>query len=279
MRLLRAPMLSRTWSASISALSLRCLFARRRKEFIADLPHLVHVELVAFKDDLAALLVFSVLEGASHVHPADGAVTAHLVLLADDEIHIDRLADPVFEVPLDLHVEDFAAAALAGPQVGVPALELDVDPLPAGSADVVLELQFAVDADVEHRHRSEDLVRLAGDGHHVTDQDLLQSLRVEFARGRLFHRRDLAGHGIALEPLLDAVPPPHDQRDQHRLPLAVEGYGLAPKAECVKYELRQFLFKTRRGRVLSWCVRGCRRRSSCAQNSRTGQCTAGFGRT
>ena len=220
MRLLRAPMLSRTWSASIRALSLRCLFALRRKELIAHLPHLVHVELVPFKDDLAALLVFPVLEVAGHVHPADGSFAAHLVLLTDDEIHVDRLADPVFEVPLVLHVEDLAAVALASPQVGVAALELDVDPLPAGSAVVVFELHFAVDAVVEHRHGAEDLVRLAGDGHHVADQDLLQRLRVEFARGRLFHGQDLAGHGIALQPLFDAVPQPHDQRGPHRLPLA-----------------------------------------------------------
>ena len=82
---------------------------------------------------------------------------------------------------------------------------MDVDPLPAGSTVVVLELHFAVDAVVEHRHRSEDLIRLASDGHHVSDQDLLQRLRVEFARGRLFHRQDLAGHEIAFEPLLNEI--------------------------------------------------------------------------
>ncbi len=160
---------------------------------------------MTIEDDLAALLVFPVLEGAGHVHPADGSVAAHLVLLTDDEIHIDRLADPVFEVPLVLHVEDFEAVALAGPQVGVAALELDVDLLPAGSAVVVLELHFAIDAVVEHRHRAEDLVGLAHDGHHVANEDLLQRLRVEFARGRLFHFENLLGHGIALEPQLDEV--------------------------------------------------------------------------
>ena len=160
---------------------------------------------MAFEDDLAAPLVFPALGGASHVHPADDSFAAHLVLLADGEIHIERLANPVFEVPLVLHVEDLAAVALAGPQLGVLALELDVDPLPAGSAVVVFELHFAVDAVVEHRHGAEDLVRLAGDGHHVADQDLLQRLRVEFASGRLFHRQNLAGHGIALESLLEEI--------------------------------------------------------------------------
>ena len=53
------------------------------------------------------------------------------------------------------------------------------------------------------------MVRLAGDGYHVADLDLLQRLRVELARGRLFHRQDLASHGIALEPLLDEVEQRH----------------------------------------------------------------------
>ena len=129
----------------------------------------------------------------------------HLVRLADYEIHVHWLVDPVFEMAVILHIENLAAIALARPQVGISALELNVDPLPAGPAVIVLELLFAVDAVVEHRHRAEDLVRLARNSHHVANENLLQCLRVEFARGRLFHRQDLAGHGVALEPLLDEV--------------------------------------------------------------------------
>ena len=160
-----------------------------REEPIPHLPHRLHVELLAVEDDLPALLVLPGLEIARHVHPADDLLAAQFVRLADDEIHVHRLADPVFEVAVVLHVEDLAAVAFAGAQVGVPALELDVDALPAGLAVVVLELHFAIDAVVEHRHRAEDLVRLARDGHHVADEDLLQRLRVEFARGRLVHRQ------------------------------------------------------------------------------------------
>jgi hypothetical protein len=49
------------------------------------------------------------------------------------------------------------------------------------------------------------LVRLARDGHHLTDEDLLQRLRVTFARRRLVHRQNLARDGIALQPLLDEI--------------------------------------------------------------------------
>jgi hypothetical protein len=86
---------------------------------------------------------------------------------------------------------------------------LDGDALPAGLAVVVLELNFAVDAVVEHRHPVEDLIRLARDGHHVADEDLLQRLRVEFPRGRFVHRQNPARDRIALQPLLDEVDERH----------------------------------------------------------------------
>ena len=78
-------------------------------------------------------------------------------------------------------------------------------PLPVGLPVVVLEIHFAIEAVVEHRHRAEDLVRLAHDGHHVADEDLLQRLHVEFARGRLVYRQNLSRDGIASQPLLDEI--------------------------------------------------------------------------
>ena len=50
-----------------------------------------------------------------------------------------------------LHVEDLIAVVLAGAQVGIPALELNVDALAAGLAVVVLELHFTIDAVVTGR--------------------------------------------------------------------------------------------------------------------------------
>jgi len=41
--------------------------------------------------------------------------------------------------------------------------------------------------------------------HPVADEDLLHRLRVEFSRGLLVHRRNLAAHGIALQPMLDEI--------------------------------------------------------------------------
>ncbi len=49
------------------------------------------------------------------------------------------------------------------------------------------------------------LVRLARDGHHVADEDLIQRLGVEFARGRLVHRQNFTRDGISLQPLLDEI--------------------------------------------------------------------------
>ena len=110
-------------------------------------------------------LVLPGLEMARHVHPAEDLPATRLVRLADDEIHVHRLARPAGKVPLVLHAEDLAAVALAGAPVGAAALELDADAFPARLAVVVLELHFAINAVVEHRHRAEDLVRLTGDGH------------------------------------------------------------------------------------------------------------------
>ena len=70
------------------------------------------------KTDLPARLVLPALKIACHVHPADHLLAAQLVRLADDEIHVHRLADPVCKVAVVLHVEDLAAVAFAGAQVG-----------------------------------------------------------------------------------------------------------------------------------------------------------------
>src|SRR3954465_10306272 len=103
-----------------------------REEPIPQFPHRLHVQPLALEYDLAALLVLPFLEVTRHVHPADRLLAAPLVLLADDEIHVYGLVDPVVQMALVLNVEDFAAVALACPQVGIAALELDVDLLAAG---------------------------------------------------------------------------------------------------------------------------------------------------
>src|SRR5690349_23962103 len=118
----------------------------RRPEPVAQLPHRLHVQPLALEDDLAARLVLPALEVTRHVHPANRLLATTLILLADDEVHVHRLADPVLQVAVVLHVEDFAAVAPAGPQVGIAALELDVDLPAAGLAVVVLEFHLAVDA-------------------------------------------------------------------------------------------------------------------------------------
>ena len=45
-----------------------------------------------------------------------------VALLADDQIHVHRLVDPVFEVALVLDIKDFVPIALRGPQVRIPLL-------------------------------------------------------------------------------------------------------------------------------------------------------------
>jgi len=84
-----------------------------------------------------------------YVHPADGLGSGAFVGLADDEIDIDGLADPVVEMAVVVDVEDFAAVAPAGSQIGVSALELYVDLFAAGLAVIIFELDFAVDSVVE----------------------------------------------------------------------------------------------------------------------------------
>ena len=108
-------------------------------------------------------------------------------------------------MPLILHVENFATIALAGPQIGVAALQLNVDLLAAWLAIFVLEFNFAINTVVEHGQRPEDLICLARNGHHVADEDLLQRLIVEFPRGRRFHVQNFSSHRIAFEALLDEV--------------------------------------------------------------------------
>jgi hypothetical protein len=121
------------------------------------------------RDDLAAAyLVLPVVEIARHVHPTDRFLAAPLVRLADDEIHVHGLADPVVQMAGVLHVEDFTPVTTECSQIRIAALELDVDFPAARVAVVILELQLAVDAVVEHRNGAEDLVGLAADGHHVS---------------------------------------------------------------------------------------------------------------
>lgn len=79
----------------------------QREELIPHLPHRFHVELLAGEEDLATRLVFPLLEIARHVHPPDGLSASCLVRLADDEVHVDRLIDPVFEMAFVLHIEYF----------------------------------------------------------------------------------------------------------------------------------------------------------------------------
>ena len=84
-----------------------------------------------------------------YVHPADGLGSGAFVGRADDEIDIHGLADPVVEMAVVVDVEDFAAVAPAGSQIGVSALELYVDLFAAGLAVIIFELDFAVDSVVE----------------------------------------------------------------------------------------------------------------------------------
>jgi hypothetical protein len=67
-----------------------------------------------------------VLQVPSHVHPADALLARLFVGVADDEIHVCRLADPMVEVAAVLRIEYYT------------------DFLSAGPAVVVLELDFAV---------------------------------------------------------------------------------------------------------------------------------------
>src|SRR6185312_5904272 len=131
-----------------------------RAEPVAQLPHGLHVQPLALEDDLAAGLVLPVLEIARHVHPADRFLASPLVRLADDEIDVHGLVDPIIQMAWILHVEDLAAVTLARPQVGVATLELDVDPLAAGPAVVGLEFHLAINAVVELGQFAEDLVGL-----------------------------------------------------------------------------------------------------------------------
>jgi hypothetical protein len=44
------------------------------------------------------------------------------VSLADDEINVNGLADPIFQVSVVFYIEDFPAVTPASPQVGITAL-------------------------------------------------------------------------------------------------------------------------------------------------------------
>src|SRR5436190_18922952 len=64
----------------------------REEKTIPHLPHRLHVEPLPCKDNLPALSVLPALQVARHVHPADDLLAAQFVRLADDEIHVHRLA-------------------------------------------------------------------------------------------------------------------------------------------------------------------------------------------
>jgi hypothetical protein len=132
-----------------------------REEPVPQPPYRLHVQPFALKDDLAAHLILPVLEIAGHVHPADRLLAVPLVFLADDEIYVYRLLDPIVQMALVLYIKDFEIVALACPQVGIAALELHVDLFATRPAVVVLEFHLAVDAVVENCHRAKDLVGLA----------------------------------------------------------------------------------------------------------------------
>lgn len=200
-----------------------------------------HRQGFAIEDDLATLFILPIPEITSNVHPPDCFFVGSLVSLADDEIDVDRLTDPIFQVAVVFYVEDFPSVASACPQVGIAALELHVDFHPARLAIIVLEFYLAIDAVVEHAHWAEYLVRLSANRHHVADQDLLQRLRIESLRSCFFHGQDLLRHRVALQALLDEVDQlyfliallSYDERLARRKPLMdqlVIQYGFATRA-------------------------------------------------
>jgi len=128
----------------------------QREKRVAPSPDGFHRQGLALEDDLSTLLVLPALEVACHIHPADGLLAGLLVGLTDDEIDVNRLTDPIIQVAVVLYVEDFPTVFPARSQVGIAALELYVDLLPARMAIIVLELDFAVDAIIKLSQRSEN---------------------------------------------------------------------------------------------------------------------------
>src|SRR5499426_3840055 len=82
--------------------------------------------------------------------------------------------------------KDFRVVALAGGEVGIAGLELQVDALAAGFAVVVLELDFAINAPVGVRSGAENLSCLSGNSERMADEDQLTALVVDACCGLLF---------------------------------------------------------------------------------------------
>lgn len=92
-----------------------------REKRVVQSPDGFHRQGFAVEDDLATLFVLPVLEVARHVHPADCFSVGSFVSLADDEIDVDGLINPIFQVAVVFYVEDFPAVAPARPQEGIAA--------------------------------------------------------------------------------------------------------------------------------------------------------------
>ena len=79
----------------------------------------MHVTLFTIKDNLATRLCIGILQVASHVHPTDNGICALPIGLAEDEVNIDWLTQPVLEMVFVFDVEDLAAIALSSAEIGI----------------------------------------------------------------------------------------------------------------------------------------------------------------
>ncbi len=120
-----------------------------REVAIAKLPDCPEVQLFSFENDLATGFVPPVFKEASYIHPTDRFVAATFLGLAYHQVDVNWLARPIFEMCFVFDVEDFFAIPLTTAQIGIAALELDVNFAAARPTVVALKFQLAVDSVVK----------------------------------------------------------------------------------------------------------------------------------
>ena len=94
----------------------------QRYVLVTESPQRRSVKFLSIKNNLPTFLIPARLQVFGHVHPSN-----RLLCVADDEVNVARLADPILQMPGVFHIKNHFLVALPLTQMGIATFELHIN--------------------------------------------------------------------------------------------------------------------------------------------------------